>query len=812
MDCRHSKPYNQITELAHAIANHMLKKYFRKSLFSTLSVSILGALFGASPHAFAQSDGQVSFADIGVCLPGLIDVPELLRITPDGSLDEQEIQIQGDEIEATDDSLIVINGNAWIIQGNRGVFADQITYNQEDYQATATGNVRFYMPNGDEITAESMNLEVDTFIGDAEQAGIKIVDQNPNFLNRRGENFEEDYSIFAPFRNRGSNLSSTAGDAKSKKYYQRARARGESMQFEGKDFEVLQNVVMTTCPEGHEDVTLSARELELDHATGTGTAKSMVVRLKNVPVFYFPSVSFPINDERKTGFLFPSFGKEEESGFILNLPYYINIAPNMDATIIPRILTERGFQLYSEFRYLGENSKGTIKAEFLPDDDVFNGQDRHAFGFDHRQSFAGDWNAEVDLQDVSDTQYLRDFTNNVDIVASSFVPQRARLFRNGEYIKFNARVQSVESVNDAINIAALPYDLLPEINLSLKPRKFGIFEAGVQAEYTRFEHDSSDRIAGSRTILTPSVTAPFEKIFGYLKPKVSLYNISYSLSNQGEGVSDSSPSASVPVFSVDSSLVFERRLLESGRTSYLQTLEPRLFYVNIPVERDQDAFPVFGTSESVANSFGHFFRENRFFGNDRVGDTEQITLGLSSRIINDDTGEQRLNLSVGQVVYLADREIRLDPAAEPDTSSRSDFIAELTANLNEDWSLTGFSLWDADENNLQTIRLSADYFNSSRRNASISYTERRDFSEQINLDFTAPLSRQWQLGVNTAYSIKDSELRSSSVNLGYDGCCWAVRIGTQRYLDGMGEYKNRILFTLELDNLGKIQSSLQPSD
>ena len=334
-----------------------------------------------------------------------------------------------------------------------------------------------------------------------------------------------------------------------------------------------------------------------------------------------------------------------------------------------------------------------------------------------------------------------------------------------------------------------------------------MFETGVNSEYTQFEHDSSTRVTGSRAIVTPFVSLPLEAIYGYLTPKVSLQNTSYSLSNVGEEVTDSSPSASIPIFSVDGSVVFER-LFESGSTPYFQTLEPRLFYVNIPEETDQNAFPIFDTSESVANSFGHFFRENRFFGKDRVGDTEQVTVGLTSRIINDDSGEQRLKMSVGQIIYLADRVIRLNPETEPDTSSKSDFIGELTANLNTDWSVTGFSLWSAEENELQTIRVSADYYNSRRRNASVAYSETRDVTQQINFDFETPLSAQWQLGVSTAYSIEDSELRSSSLDLSYDGCCWAAKVGTQRYLDGSGEFKNRILFTLELDDLGRIRSSL----
>ncbi len=784
----------------------MLYKKSLKSLF----VSAIWFGIASSPFpVFAQSDtGEVvEFADLSVCLPGEINVPKQLREATGGSPDEQPIEIAADEIEASGNQKATLTGNAHVVQGNRGVYADTIVYDQESYQANAKGNVIFYTPNGDEIRAEAMDIEVDTFIGDAEIVSIKIADTAPNFEIRKHKKFEEDYSVFAPFRNTILDIddeeSDEDSDEKEKVYYQRARATAETMEFEGNDFEVLHNAVMTTCPEGSQDVTLSANTLELDHATGIGSAKSMTVRLKGVPIFYFPTVSFPINDERKTGFLFPTIAEENESGVILDIPYYINIATNQDATIIPRILTNRGAQVYSEYRYLGEDAEGEIKGEFLPSDDVF-GQDRYAYGLDLEYGFAETWRGNVDLQKVSDSDYFRDFTNNVDIVASSFVPQRANVSHTGDLLYFNARVQSVDSINDSISSAALPYDILPELRLDLKPQEVGLLEAGFKTTYTSFDHDDSTRITGTRQRLNPYLSVPLEELYGYVTPKVSLYDISYSLDNSD--LADS-PSATIPVFSVDGSLVFER-LFENGETPFYQTLEPRIFYVNIPDETDQNTFPDFDTGESTINSFGHLFRENRFFGGDRIGDTEQVTIGLTSRIVNDDTGDQRLKLSLGQVYFLQDRVIRINPDDPPITTSESSFIGEITADLGLDWSVSGFASWNTGTSTLDTVRLGADYNHSLRRKASIDYTEVNNLSEQINLSLDTPLSPRWQLNADTAYSLQDDELRSSSLGISYDGCCWAVRLRTQRYLDGTSNFTNRFLITLELDDLGQIRSNL----
>ena len=373
----------------------------------------------------------------------------------------------------------------------------------------------------------------------------------------------------------------------------------------------------------------------------------------------------------------------------------------------------------------------------------------------------------------------------------------------GEYVNFNARVQSVESVNDSIDPAFFPYDILPELNLDLRPYELGLFEGGIKTSFTTFEHDDPGRTTGSRARINPYVEVPFEKLYGYITPKVSLYDISYSLDNSDQ---NNSPSASIPVFSVDGTLIFER-LFETGGKPYYQTLEPRIFYVNIPEEEEQNQFPVFDTGESEASSFGQFFRENRFFGGDRVGDTEQVTVGLTSRIINDDSGAQRFKLSLGQIYYLKDRLIRLNPDAEPVTSSSSDFIAELTANLGLDWSITGFASWNPSDNELGSLRLAADYYHSARRNASIAYTEQFNSTQQINVGFDTPLSSHWQLNIDSAYSIEEDDLRSASFGISYDGCCWAVRLKAQRYLDGTGVFKDRFLVTLELDDLGRVGSN-----
>ncbi|WP_423906245.1 LPS-assembly protein LptD [Candidatus Spongiihabitans sp.] len=764
----------------------------------------------------------VGFAGIDICKPGRIDVPLALKEAPAGDQSELPIRMEADQLEAespglikngrSKNGLIKLSGKAQVVQGNRGVYADEITYDQDTDQATASGNIKFYTSRGDEVLADSLDLEVPAFTGSAQNARIKFAhgfDGSPHHTERQHEDYVEDYSMLAPFRNKVSQTEAPE-EIMDDNTYVRARATADTIEFEGADYERLHNATFSSCEPGNDDVLLIAREIELDHAAGIGTAKSMKVKFKNVPIFYFPRVSFPINNQRKTGFLFPSIGHERESGAILEVPYYLNIAPNHDATVIPRILSKRGVQLYGEYRYLTQKSEGSVQAEVLPSDDVFN-DDRYAWRYDHKQDFNDRWNVDVDLQTVSDNNYLKDFTSDVGVTSSSYVPRRASLFYRGPNLFFKASASAYEPANS--DIVARPYDRLPRLNLDLKQQDLGRFKYGMSSEFTYFEHDDSKPGSATRLRINPYVSLPIDRIYGYVTPKLSLQTISYSLNNSatGEDFPDDSPSVTVPIASVDSGLFFGR-VFQQNDSVFLQTLEPRLLYLNIPEKREQEDFLNFDSGSGSNSSFGHFFRGNRFFGGDRVGDTHQITLGLTSRIINQDDGRQRLNISVGQIFFLEDRKVGLpDKTLDetiPETGHRSDFFTEATASVTEDWNIRGFARVGSESNDLEFARISTQYYRSSRRNASIGYSRTKHSSEQASLKFETPVGRRWQINAKARYSIRESETRSSEIGLTYDGCCWAIRLLAQHYLDGSGNFKNRFIITFELDDLGRIRSGL----
>lgn len=729
--------------------------------------------------------GAVGLAGAGACTPDRIEIPpELQSAPPAGPSTGLPIRIEADRIEVERGNTVILRGNARIMRGRRGLYAEHIEYDRDASRARARGNVVFYTARGDEVRADALHLQVNTWVGEADAVAVRLADRD------------------APASLQAGGASRLA----------RARASARSMRFEGADTQRLTGVSMTTCEPGSRAVVLDAKEMILDHAKGFGTARSMTVRFKGAPIFYFPKITFPISDQRKTGFLFPSAGYAGKSGWMVAAPYYINLAPHYDATVTPRLLSRRGAQIAGQFRYLGARGQGRVHGEWLPSDNAFDDQDRHALGYRHHHRLGRNWSADVNLQTVSDRDYLSDFSSEIETVASSYTARTARLEQVSETLRFSANMAAYDPVDRRILKSDRPYSRLPQLNLDWRPRGSGVVQARLEAEYTDFRHDDCGAVGGTpprvkpcgtRLRVKPSLSAPLRRPYGYIEPKVSLQTIRYSL-RRHDPQSGASPSVDVPIFSIDSGLLFERKL---ARGAYTQTLEPRLFYVNIPERRAQRNFPDFDTDDGSAGSFEHFFRENRFFGGDRVGDTEHLTAGLSSRII-DHSGRQRLKFGLGQIIYLQDRVLGASADAKPATGDVSGWFAQFTAALSGRWQASGFARRNEQGNGFDALRLAADYRSSERRSATLAYTFRHAASEQVNAAFEAPLGGRWQLKAGGAYSLREDAIHAAALGIGFDGCCWAVRAVAQRYLDGDGDPKNRLMLTFELNDLGRINSRL----
>ena len=587
---------------------------------------------------------------------------------------------------------------------------------------------------------------------------------------------------------------------------QRARGTAERIDVITDRYSEYQNITYTTCRPGIDAWQLEAKTLDVDHDTGLGIARHAKFRLKGVPILYTPYLSFPIDDRRMSGFLSPTFGTADETGRDISIPYYLNLAPNLDATVTPRHMAERGLMLGSEVRYLMPTHRGELKLEYLPDDsgrDPDEPVDRHAVSYYGGWQINPRWRSALHFDGVSDKGYLEDFGNTLSLSSTRYLEQRVDLnYRRSDW-HFLGRVMGYQTVDRTIADINTPYTLLPQLLWTLDGREhsYGLHYQ-LNAEYTNFEH--ADKINGHRLALKPSISLPLRKIYGHLIPRITLYYTDYRL-YEGTTEDADNPSLLLPSLSLDSGLLFERNTGWFGHAT-TQTLEPRLFYLHTPYE-DQDDIPVFDSAE-LGFSFASLFQENRFSGRDRVGDANQFTLALTSRTLSDATGRELLRGSIGQTFYLADRRVQI--FGEEEDKSSSSIAAEMAASLGSHWTTQVSLQWDphVSKDEIEQNRVSLRYNAPEKRIINLSYNYNRDSVsnglgvEDADFSFYWPVNHKFTLFGRWNYSLFHDQTMERFAGVEYgDGCCWKLRTMYREFLQDV-EAEMRASFTIQIEFRG----------
>lgn len=749
-----------------------------KSFTNTLSVSKLAGLVSAL-FAFAASAPASAACDMMgcACKPSELQFASpSMQPNEDG---EYAISLEADNVTAQGQDLVSLSGNAEVSQGRQTIVADELKYYRESERVVATGNVEMISEGGDYLSSESIDVHAPTHIGEM---------RNTQFKLARGISSADGVDT-VQIESRGS-----AG----------------LVSLEGEGFLRLEDARYTNCPEGNESVIISAQQLELDRNGGIGKARNATIRFKGLPIFYTPYISFPINDERKTGFLTPGFGSDQDSGNIVEIPWYWNIAKNQDATITPRYFSDRGAQIGLEYRLRTLNSNTYVYGEMLPSDDLYDEQDRDLLTIQHSQQFTDNLSATINYNDVSDVDYFDDLRNEVRYFSATYVPRDAQVNYSHDYFRVNVRANEYQIIDPDIPESRKPYERLPSLTFStnLPDGPLGM-KYGVTGSYTNFS--SVSRVEGKRTALNPYLNIPFENLWGYIRPAVSVHYRGYSLNNRAEGV-DTDPSVTVPVFSLDTGVYFEKNTKWFG-DSALQTLEPRVFYAYAPDE-DQDDIPLFDASEVSLNNFSNIFRANRFYGSDRVADTNQITLGLTTRIIDNETGDQRLKASFGQLYLIDDLQQRVS-GSTPIESGLGDFLAEMRTESKGPWTTYSFIQYNHDDSEIRTARFQLGYEprNDNRKRLQLGYYRsevRERVTDQLTVNPNWPISDRWQFFANERYSLEDSESLFTSAGVEYDSCCWKLRISGQDRISNrdIDDKKTAFFVELELTSLGSIRTGL----
>lgn len=668
-------------------------------------------------------------------------------------------ELTADHGEVRNSNIFSLQGNVSIRRGSQLIEADEGYYESDAEQAQVQGNVRLQR---DGLVIEGSKADFDL-------AGEHGYIENPAF--------------FLTDRH--------------------ARGSAESIRFESREVLRLSHATYTTCDPGDDDWYLKSRNVRLDREHGFGTATHATLSFQGVPFLYFPYITFPIDDRRKSGVLVPSFGTSNESGTEISIPYYWNIAPDYDATITPRLISRRGTQARSEFRYLTGGSYGELNLEYLPDDTLF-GDDRQLAALRHTTTFSPAWRGDIDASYVSDGEYFQDLENSLSLASITHLERRADLSYTGDDAMFLGRLQGFQTVDETIPATSRPYQRLPQLLFATSPLpQGGGTEMAFHSELAHFER--ADSVTGSRVDIAPRISLPVETIAAYLLPELTLRYTQYQLDAQVPGVVDE-PHRGIPIISVDSGVFFERDTRWQS-ADYLQTLEPRLYYLYVP-ERDQSALPLFDTG---ARDFGYseLFRDNRYTGADRVGDANQLSMGLTTRYIENASGNERLRASIGQIVYFDDREVTLS-AGTPETRSTSDLVAEIVANPTSSWTTRADWQWNHEADRTEKGTFSLQYHPTTGRVINMSYRFRETALEQTDLSLLWPLHRRWRAVGRWNYSMLDQRTLESLAGLEYESCCWRLSMVGRSYINDPTGASNRSLFVeLELKGLTSVGNRVE---
>jgi len=569
----------------------------------------------------------------------------------------------------------------------------------------------------------------------------------------------------------------------------------DTVELVGGHTSVLHSLDYTTCIGDKPDWQLFARELELQHEEGMGVARGAKLEFKGIPILYTPWFTFPIDDRRKSGFLYPSLSQASDSGFEFSIPWYWNIAPNQDATLKPRYFTKRGFMLSGEYRFLTRKTTGTLDFDYMPDDRK-TGEDRWYGQFRHYARPWTRWRTALVVERVSDNNYFEDFGTSLRQTARQFLRSYGTLTGVGRYWNFEFLADDFQVIDESVLPSNEPYRRVPRIAFWLdRPLSRNGLTVGLDSELVHFNRDFG--VVGTRLDLFPRIYLDRYMNWGFVRPSLGYRYTSYDLDRQGVA-GDESPDRGTAIASLDAGLFFERTTASGA----LQTLEPRLFYLYVPYE-NQDDLPNFDTAEFTFG-FSQLFNTNRFAGSDRQGDANQVSLAISTNHYAAASGRPIWTLNLGQIFYFNPQRVQLGdiPATDDDYSP---FLGEFIWHVSNRFSTLTGAQWDWERNRLDVGTVGLRYRGRQGQRAEFEYRFRRERVDQFDFRVFWPINERWKVISRVNYSFADDDLLEVQGGFEYESCCWALRTVVRRYLrDRDGNYRNGFHIELNLKGLASM--------
>ncbi|MFT5452829.1 MAG: LPS-assembly protein [Enterobacterales bacterium] len=693
---------------------------------------------------------------------------------------EAVIDFDADDINVPSKDIVKFKGNVTLDYGLKKLRADEAILNKEDSTFRAKGNIR-YEDQQIRLISGAIELNVENQTGEINDTRFQFV---------------------------------------------RGALRGEAGTISIQSSKQLRisDVGITSCPPGEESWLLESSTIEVDSVKGEAEAKDVTLKINDFAIFYFPYISFPIDDRRKSGFLYPSIGTSSRNGLEFEIPWYLNIAEDKDATFTARYLSKRGLMIGGEYRQLTENSSNEIYAEYLSNDDrgLPGNEDRFFYQVNSEYSEGENWRGNVDLSSVSDDDYFYDFGGNYSSGNRNSLRRFAQVSYDDEHLSF----KGIVSNDQLLSTPTDPYSRLPQLRLSvLYPELLAGITTNLHMEATAFRHDNL--VEAQRVYFAPELSMPLNWIAGYIKPQIKLHHSYYSQDDPNNLLSQS-VSRTVPIYSIDSAMFFDREL-DIGEHNFVQTFEPRLFYLYVP-SKEQSDIALFDTT-NVNNGVDSLFRENRYSGFDRIGDSNQLSVALTNRFYEQSTGRERMRITFGRAYYLEDREVNVaivedgQPAVDlgVDNSANSALITNVQMGLYDNWSIKGELEYDDSASRTEKGVVGLHYISSGlainlqhrlKRYNGYDDVEQAEFSFSWQVSDDLSFVGRWQQDLTKNRTI------DSFAGLEYESCCWAIRLVARRYLNirldrqgiavpGTDEFNNGIYLEFILKGLTNIGNSLK---
>lgn len=738
-----------------------------------------------APSPVSPTAGSPAKARVSVTQPAPETRPRPERAAlalPAGSTSVKALRIVGARtIE------LVAEGEAELQRDDTILTADRVTYREPTDEALAEGNVE--LRQGD-----------DTIVGP--KATLVIGESTGSFES----------PVYQLSRQRQPNLSGeesriVAGSGKA-----------DELRLEGENQYRLKNATWTTCEASNPDWYIKARELELDYDREVGTARGGSIVFMDTPIFWMPWAEFPLTGQRQSGLLPPTFGSSNKTGVDLTAPYYWNIAPNYDATIAPRIMGRRGLQLGGEFRYLDDDYRGTVQTEWMGKDRE-SGERRTLASVQHQQRITPSLYGAIDYNSVSDDAYFEDLSSRVGVASQVNLLRQGQLVYHGSsWWTASLLAQSYQTLSpdpDSRNIS--PYRRLPQLKVSgARPDLPAGLVADFESELVKFAHEDADlnKDEGTRFVVYPQLSMPLAGAAWFFTPKVGVHYSRYDLDrspltpNGREAIT-----RSLPIMSADTGLFFERDTFIFGG-QYLQTLEPRLYYLRVP-SRDQKDIPLFDASRFDVG-FAQMFAENRFSGTDRIGDANDLTAAMTTRLIDAESGVERLRAMLGQRYYFSDQRVYLYSADElRDAGRGTELLAGLGGRISKEFSVSSYVQYNTETTRTDRVNASVRYQPDYAKVLNLSYryapnlriAENLVGLEDVDVSGQWPLGRGWYGVGRVTHSLLDDRVTEAIGGLEYDGGCWVFRVAMHRFAIERDDVSKAIYVQLELNDLAGIGSN-----